>query len=159
MYVFVLTRLRAIHRAAFVRLFSFLETALSIRDSLLAKVANPVTPVEIDGMTVYVRSLSYSQKVALSDSNEGAPKSEQIMAVTKASILACICDENGVPVFTEADWAELLKDPGDTIGKLANAVLKHSGMIGDDAGKQSSGVVPAASVSAPVLPLANSPAS
>lgn len=131
---------------------------MNLRESLLAKVANPLVPVEVDGTTVYVRKLTYSARLDLFDvvieKDMTREQRRAAMAlITKNAVLHCVCDSKGVPLFTADDWEALESDPSGTIDKLANAVLSANNATAgaqEAAGKQSQEVVAAASESSSV---------
>lgn len=136
---------------------------MSIRDLLLAKVANPGIATDIDGVTVYIRALSQLEKVQLSDlsTSDGEKKSVFVTALSKKIVLSCALNEDGSTVFTEADWATMADGKGDTIDKIASAVLAASGMTAkakEEAGNASGEAKQDASASVPVSPSASSPA-
>lgn len=139
---------------------------MNLRDSLLAKVANPLTTVEVDGVTVWVRKLTYLARLQLfdvkvGDDSSSAERKKAMEAITKNAILFCVCDEQGNTLFTEADWPALEADPSGTLDKLANAVLSTNGATekaAQETGKSSEAAHGGNSASAPASPSESSPA-
>lgn len=71
----------------------------------------------------------------------------KIPAVVGLVILGA-CDADGARLFTDKDADALAKLPASALGKIANAVLSHNGLAGDDAKNDLSGTESDASASA-----------
>lgn len=133
---------------------------MNTRDLLLSKFSNPLTPVDVDGVTVYIRKITYSARlnlfdVSIDDSLTRDQRREAMALITKNAILHCVCNEIGDPLFTEADWPVIAADPSGAVDRLANAVLSANGATAGaqvDAGKQSPEAVTADSESGSALP-------
>jgi hypothetical protein len=94
------------------------------REEILASRADrrPV-PLEVAewGGTIYLRQLTVTDQVALSENNTPA---EMPVAV----LIACICDEKGTALFHQADKAELAQESFSIILRVFAEAAKLNGL-------------------------------
>jgi hypothetical protein len=97
---------------------------LSLRDRILSATAQ-FKPVAVEcpeiGCTVWVRPMSLGCVARVQAAGGDTLKTSVAM------LTDCVCDENGVRVFTVADEAAILDLPSAVTNRLMGAVTKHSG--------------------------------
>jgi len=94
------------------------------REQILASRGDrrPV-PVEVEewGGTVYLKQLTVADQIKLSEANSPAQ-------MPVAVLVACVCDENGVPLFHEADAQELAQESFSIILKVFAEAARLNGL-------------------------------
>ena len=73
---------------------------MNTRDQLLAKLTLPVEPVEVDGMTIYLRDVSYGTQLKIADmrlAEQEKISPAMIAEFQRLTILDCVCDEHKIP--------------------------------------------------------------
>lgn len=133
---------------------------MNIRDQLLAKLTLPVEPVEVGGVTVYLRDISYGTQLKVADLRIGeAGVSPAVIAeFQRLTILDCVCDQDGNPLLSEADWEHVKKSNGKLIVSLWNAINKRQADKEAEAGNKLGEAGSAENASSSPLPSASGPA-
>lgn len=104
---------------------------MSLRDQIKAANRRKLIPVVIPewgGLTVYVRTLSVSESLALVDlSTEAKGNKKQLLAIQMASFL---CDKDGTPAFTVAEARAELVDQGFAapLARIVEAAVRENGL-------------------------------
>lgn len=97
------------------------------KQSLLAALACTVTPVPVDGFgTINMRQVSVAENDAIRakiGTDKDAPRSQFGLLLLVASVV----NDDGTPVFSEADVQALAQSSGRKIDALVEAVLKVNG--------------------------------
>lgn len=87
-----------------------------------------ITPVEINGGTVYVRSISAKDRLSMSENDENTDKLKWIYEL----LVRTVCDKSGKLVFTLNDidfFSE--RNMKSTLEPLIDAALSINGMKAD----------------------------
>lgn len=80
---------------------------MTLRDQLLSRKV-PTKPVDLDGLTVYVRQVSYGDLLAVEQAVQALPESERDVARAGLSVLYGCCDADGKRLFASAQEVEQL---------------------------------------------------
>ena len=114
------------------------------RDAILGHVDKRIGKVEVEefGGTVHVASLTVAEADTIRTLADSKVPASVLIAILGA------CDDKGKRLFTDEDAPVLSNMPASAIGKIANAVLKHNGLIEVEEKNASSGTENDASVSA-----------
>jgi hypothetical protein len=93
-----------------------------------APVGRRVEPVETAFGTVHVRELMTGEKDAFDTT---ATKDKMFRA---RLVVACCCDEQGRPMFSESDVHSLNQRPLAQVEPIVDAAMRLNGMRAEDAG-------------------------
>lgn len=91
---------------------------------------NKFVTVEVPewGGTVNIRKINGLQREKME-----AAYASNAGKVSRAQLLSyCLCDENGVPLFNEADCAALDNKSAETTTRVFLACMKHNGFLKED---------------------------
>ena len=112
------------------------------RDQILARQDLPVEPIPVPAWgnsVVYVRGLSAAGRDAyeasLSKTEGVGRKAKRVtdLSNVRAKLLArCLCDEQGAPLFTDADVEALGDKSAEALEPLIEAAQRLSGMTDND---------------------------
>ncbi len=99
------------------------------RDALLGVVGHTVEAVEVPewGGTVYVRTLTAGELLALDRSTQGDSDSPDAPILTRL-LAACICDEAGAPLLEYDDAVELSNKPATVLYRLYRVACRLNGL-------------------------------
>ena len=96
---------------------------------LLASKTNLIQKISIEGIgTVCVRKLSYDDVMGY----VRGETDEDERSIMVRLVIAGVCDEEGKPLFTKEDAAEVGAMDTNTVRKLAEAVQEHGGILPED---------------------------
>jgi len=103
-----------------------------LKEQIFKASAPTLTPVELNGVTVYVRSLTGAELGRVHHLTEtfraqGKDPSE----VNVSAVIWATCDQDGNPVFSSTDAEAVAGLPWQTFQLLVQAVLKASGLDSD----------------------------
>ena len=82
----------------------------------LAKFKRKVTPVEVDGETVYVRTWSVGERMEFSRAS-----GDKSATLAQLALRLSVCDESGKACYTEADYERLAEVDGVPAEKIIDA--------------------------------------
>lgn len=82
--------------------------------------------VEVAGLEVWVRGLTGAERRLLTERAKDGNSLQPYEVVGLAA-----CTDNGAPLFSEAEAAELANVDGGSVEKIAEAILKASGLLPD----------------------------
>ena len=91
------------------------------------------TVIEEWGVTVYLKPLDYRQRMKLMETvkpkhQENAPVTPEVaQTFTLSLIIHGVCDENGTPIFTDADKEQLLGRNSAVLDRLSTELGTLSG--------------------------------
>lgn len=103
-----------------------------LKDKLFQASAPKVTPVEIDGVTVFVRSLTGAELGKVHHLTETfKAQGKDPSAVNVSAVIWATCDEEGKPVFGPEDAEAVAGLPWQSFQRLVQGVLKASGLDSD----------------------------
>lgn len=120
--------------------FHFLGDHMNTRDQLLAKLTLPVEPVEVDGMTIYLRDVSYGTQLKIADmrlAEQEKISPAMIAEFQRLTILDCVCDEHGNPLLSAEDWETVKRSNGKLIVALWEKINERNSAKEEDAGNES----------------------
>lgn len=120
--------------------FHFLGDHMNTRDQLLAKLILPVEPVEVDGMTIYLRDVSYGTQLKIADmrlAEQEKISPAMIAEFQRLTILDCVCDEHGNPLLSAEDWETVKRSNGKLIVALWEKINERNAAKEEDAGNAS----------------------
>jgi hypothetical protein len=120
--------------------FHFLGDHMNTRDQLLAKLTLPVEPVEVDGMTIYLRDVSYGTQLKIADmrlAEQEKISPAMIAEFQRLTILDCVCDEQGNPLLSADDWETVKRSNGKLIVSLWEKINERNSAKEEDAGNAS----------------------
>ena len=110
---------------------------MNTRDQLLAKLTLPVEPVEVDGMTIYLRDVSYGTQLKIADmrlAEQEKISPAMIAEFQRLTILDCVCDEHGNPLLSADDWETVKRSNGKLIVSLWEKINERNSAKEEDAG-------------------------
>ena len=113
---------------------------MNTRDQLLAKLTLPVEPVEVDGMTIYLRDVSYGTQLKIADmrlAEQEKISPAMIAEFQRLTILDCVCDEQGNPLLSAEDWETVKRSNGKLIVALWEKINERNSAKEEDAGNVS----------------------
>lgn len=113
---------------------------MNTRDQLLAKLTLPVEPVEVDGMTIYMRDVSYGTQLKIADmrlAEQEKVSPAMIAEFQRLTILDCVCDEQGNPLLSADDWETVKRSNGKMIVALWEKINARNETKDADAGNES----------------------
>ena len=113
---------------------------MNTRDQLLAKLTLPVEPVEVDGMTIYLRDVSYGTQLKIADmrlAEQEKISPAMIAEFQRLTILDCVCDEHGNPLLSAEDWETVKRSNGKLIVALWEKINERNSAKEEDAGNES----------------------
>ena len=113
---------------------------MNTRDQLLAKLILPVEPVEVDGMTIYLRDVSYGTQLKIADMRVAEQEKispAMIAEFQRLTILDCVCDEHGNPLLLAEDWETVKRSNGKLIVSLWEKINERNSAKEEDAGNVS----------------------
>ena len=113
---------------------------MNTRDQLLAKLTLPVEPVEVDGMTIYLRDVSYGTQLKIADmrlAEQEKISPAMIAEFQRLTILDCVCDEQGNPLLLAEDWDTVKRSNGKLIVALWEKINERNSAKEEDAGNVS----------------------
>lgn len=113
---------------------------MNTRDQLLAKLTLPVEPVEVDGMTIYLRDVSYGTQLKIADmrlAEQEKISPAMIAEFQRLTILDCVCDEQGNPLLSAEDWDTVKRSNGKLIVALWEKINERNSAKEEDAGNVS----------------------
>jgi len=113
---------------------------MNTRDQLLAKLILPVEPVEVDGMTIYLRDVSYGTQLKIADmrlAEQEKISPAMIAEFQRLTILDCVCDEHGNPLLSAEDWETVKRSNGKLIVALWEKINERNSAKEEDAGNES----------------------
>lgn len=113
---------------------------MNTRDQLLAKLTLPVEPVEVDGMTIYLRDVSYGTQLKIADmrlAEQEKISPAMIAEFQRLTILDCVCDEHGNPLLSAEDWETVKRSNGKLIVSLWEKINERNSAKEEDAGNES----------------------
>ena len=113
---------------------------MNTRDQLLAKLTLPVEPVEVDGMTIYLRDVSYGTQLKIADmrlAEQEKISPAMIAEFQRLTILDCVCDEQGNPLLSADDWETVKRSNGKMIVALWEKINARNEIKDADAGNAS----------------------
>jgi len=113
---------------------------MNTRDQLLAKLTLPVEPVEVDGMTIYLRDVSYGTQLKIADmrlTEQEKISPAMIAEFQRLTILDCVCDEQGNPLLSAEDWETVKRSNGKLIVALWEKINERNSAKEEDAGNES----------------------
>lgn len=101
-----------------------------LRESILTADDLPREAVEVPewGLTVWVRTISASQR----DAFEGALAKDQYLDVRARLAAYALCDEDGSPLFTEADIKALGMKSSAAISRIADVAMRLNAVTPKD---------------------------
>lgn len=137
--------------------FHFLGDHMNTRDQLLAKLTLPVEPVEVDGMTIYLRDVSYGTQLKIADmrlAEQEKISPAMIAEFQRLTILDCVCDEQGNPLLSADDWETVKRSNGKLIVALWEKINERNSAKEEDAGNESGVAGSAVNESSSQSPLA-----
>ena len=120
--------------------FHFLGDHMNTRDQLLAKLILPVEPVEVDGMTIYLRDVSYGTQLKIADmrlAEQEKISPAMIAEFQRLTILDCVCDEQGNPLLSADDWETVKRSNGKLIVALWEKINERNAAKEEVAGNAS----------------------
>ena len=120
--------------------FHFLGDHMNTRDQLLAKLTLPVEPVEVDGMTIYLRDVSYGTQLKIADmrlAEQEKISPAMIAEFQRLTILDCVCDEQGNPLLSADDWETVKRSNGKLIVALWEKINERNAAKEEVAGNAS----------------------
>ena len=130
---------------------------MNTRDQLLAKLILPVEPVEVDGMTIYLRDVSYGTQLKIADmrlAEQEKISPAMIAEFQRLTILDCVCDEHGNPLLSAEDWETVKRSNGKLIVALWEKINERNAAKEEDAGNESGVAGSAVNESSSQSPLA-----
>lgn len=105
---------------------------MSLRDQIVTANDAPLTPVEVPewGATVYVKRLSYGDKVKLVDelTDTADVVGKRLYAV---AVLHCVCDQDGTRVFTPDDYDLVVSRDADAVLRVGRVAATVNKLVGD----------------------------
>jgi len=113
---------------------------MNTRDQLLAKLTLPVEPVEVDGMTIYLRDVSYGTQLKIADmrlAEQEKISPAMIAEFQRLTILDCVCDEQGNPLLSADDWETVKRSNGKLIVSLWEKINERNAAKEEVAGNAS----------------------
>ena len=113
---------------------------MNTRDQLLAKLTLPVEPVEVDGITIYMRDVSYGTQLKIADmrlAEQEKISPAMIAEFQRLTILDCVCDEQGNPLLSADDWETVKRSNGKLIVALWEKINERNSAKEEDAGNVS----------------------
>ena len=113
---------------------------MNTRDQLLAKLTLPVEPVEVDGITIYMRDVSYGTQLKIADmrlAEQEKISPAMIAEFQRLTILDCVCDEQGNPLLSAEDWETVKRSNGKLIVALWEKINERNSAKEEDAGNVS----------------------
>ena len=113
---------------------------MNTRDQLLAKLTLPVEPVEVDGITIYMRDVSYGTQLKIADmrlAEQEKISPAMIAEFQRLTILDCVCDEQGNPLLSAEDWDTVKRSNGKLIVALWEKINERNSAKEEDAGNVS----------------------
>ena len=113
---------------------------MNTRDQLLAKLTLPVEPVEVDGMTIYLRDVSYGTQLKIADmrlAEQEKISPAMIAEFQRLTILDCVCDEQGNPLLSADDWETVKRSNGKLIVALWEKINERNAAKEEVAGNAS----------------------
>ena len=137
--------------------FHFLGDHMNTRDQLLAKLTLPVEPVEVDGMTIYLRDVSYGTQLKIADmrlAEQEKISPAMIAEFQRLTILDCVCDEQGNPLLSADDWETVKRSNGKLIVALWEKINERNAAKEEVAGNASGVAGSAVNESSSQSPLA-----
>ena len=130
---------------------------MNTRDHLLAKLTLPVEPVEVDGMTIYLRDVSYGTQLKIADmrlAEQEKISPAMIAEFQRLTILDCVCDEQGNPLLSADDWETVKRSNGKLIVALWEKINERNAAKEEVAGNASGVAGSAVNESSSQSPLA-----
>ena len=113
---------------------------MNTRDQLLAKLILPLEPVEVEGVTVWLRDVSYGTQLKIADmrlAEQEKISPAMIAEFQRLTILDCVCDEQGNPLLSADDWETVKRSNGKLIVSLWEKINERNSAKEEDAGNAS----------------------
>ena len=113
---------------------------MNTRDQLLAKLTLPLEPVEVEGVTVWLRDVSYGTQLKIADmrlAEQEKISPAMIAEFQRLTILDCVCDEQGNPLLSADDWETVKRSNGKLIVSLWEKINERNSAKEEDAGNAS----------------------
>ena len=113
---------------------------MNTRDQLLAKLTLPLEPVEVEGVTVWLRDVSYGTQLNIADmrlAEQEKISPAMIAEFQRVTILDCVCDEQGNPLLSADDWEVVKRSNGKMIVALWEKINARNETKYADAGNES----------------------
>ena len=113
---------------------------MNTRDQLLAKLTLPLEPVEVEGITVWLRDVSYGTQLNIADmrlAEQEKISPAMIAEFQRLTILDCVCDEQGNPLLLAEDWDTVKRSNGKLIVALWEKINERNSAKEEDAGNVS----------------------
>ena len=113
---------------------------MNTRDQLLAKLTLPLEPVEVEGVTVWLRDVSYGTQLNIADmrlAEQEKISPAMIAEFQRLTILDCVCDEQGNPLLSADDWETVKRSNGKLIVSLWEKINERNSAKEEDAGNAS----------------------
>ena len=113
---------------------------MNTREQLIAKLTLPVEPVEVDGITIYMRDVSYGTQLKIADmrlAEQEKISPAMIAEFQRLTILDCVCDEQGNPLLSAEDWDTVKRSNGKLIVALWEKINERNSAKEEDAGNVS----------------------
>lgn len=113
---------------------------MNTRDQLLAKLTLPLEPVEVEGVTVWLRDVSYGTQLNIADmrlAEQEKISPAMIAEFQRVTILDCVCDEQGNPLLSADDWETVKRSNGKMIVALWEKINERNSAKEEDAGNAS----------------------
>lgn len=113
---------------------------MNTRDQLLAKLTLPLEPVEVEGVTVWLRDVSYGTQLNIADmrlAEQEKISPAMIAEFQRVTILDCVCDEQGNPLLSADDWEVVKRSNGKMIVALWEKINARNETKDADAGNES----------------------
>ena len=103
-----------------------------LKEQIFKASAPKITPVELDGVTVYVRSLTGAELGKVHHLTETfKAQGKDPSAVNVSAVIWAVCDQDGKPVFGPEDAEAVSGLPWQSFQQLVQGVLKASGLDSD----------------------------
>ena len=106
------------------------------RDSFFSRKISTTSVDLDDGTTLSVRKLSQAEVREIQKRYSAEDKTVDGLAFV---MCRCTVDRTGERMFADDDLDRIAELPFDDVSRVANAVMRFSGMIGDDAGEAGKG--------------------
>ena len=113
---------------------------MNTRDQLLAKLTLPLEPVEVEGVTVWLRDVSYGTQLKIADmrlAEQEKISPAMIAEFQRVTILDCVCDEQGNPLLSADDWEVVKRSNGKMIVSLWEKINARNETKDADEGNES----------------------
>ncbi len=107
------------------------------KSALLTPVAVERVEVSVPelGGSVYVQGMTVTQRNKFERqfrTRSGQTSDRKMQEIRQRMLIACVCDQDGTPLFTEADIDAIGNQRADIIERLVEAAQKICGMSSDD---------------------------